>query len=110
MLVALNLVFSLVAEFISPPKVYTFGFIAGITIPKSVECIHSATKVFLSSRILGFYQPIHRASVSPDTGLGPLNSKLKPTSLDPKPWLRVAVQGFGGLGPQGSSGARFLRT
>ena len=27
-----------------PPKVYTFGFIVGDIIPKSVKCIHSATK------------------------------------------------------------------
>ena len=31
----------LVAEFISLPKVYAFSFI----IPKSVKCIHSATKI-----------------------------------------------------------------
>ena len=35
---------SLVAEFISPPKVYTFSFIVGNIIPRSVECIRSATK------------------------------------------------------------------
>ena len=35
---------TLVAEFISPPKVYTFSFIVGNIIPKSVKCIHSATK------------------------------------------------------------------
>ena len=35
----------LVAELISPQKVYTFGFIVGTAIPKSVKCIHSATKV-----------------------------------------------------------------
>ena len=34
----------LVAEFISPQKVYTFSFILGTIIPKSVKCIHSATK------------------------------------------------------------------
>ena len=34
----------LVAEFRSPPKVYTFSFIVGNIIPKSVKCIHSATK------------------------------------------------------------------
>ena len=35
----------LVAEFISPQKkVYTFSFIVGNTIPKSVKCVHSATK------------------------------------------------------------------
>ena len=33
----------LVAEFRSPPKVYTFSFIVGNIIPKSVKCIHSAT-------------------------------------------------------------------
>ena len=27
-----------------PPKVYTFSFIVGDIIPKSVKCIHSATK------------------------------------------------------------------
>ena len=36
----------LVAEFRSPPKVYTFSFIVGNIIPKSVKCIHSATKVW----------------------------------------------------------------
>ena len=35
----------LVAEFISPPKVYAFSFIVGNIIPKSVKCIHSATKI-----------------------------------------------------------------
>ena len=34
----------LVAEFISPKKVYTFSFIVGGIILKSVKCIHSATK------------------------------------------------------------------
>ena len=29
----------LVAEFISPQKVYTFSFTVGDTIPKSVKCI-----------------------------------------------------------------------
>ena len=33
-----------VAEFISPKKVYTLSFIVGNIIPKSVKCIHSATK------------------------------------------------------------------
>ena len=28
-----------------PQKVYTFGFIVGTTIPKSVKCIRSATKI-----------------------------------------------------------------
>ena len=36
--------FSLVAEFIGPPKVYTFGFFVGSIIPKSVKCIHSANE------------------------------------------------------------------
>ena len=35
---------NLVAEFISPKKVYTFSFIVGSIIQKSVKCIHSATK------------------------------------------------------------------
>ena len=39
---------NLVAEFISPQKVYTFPFIVGSIIPKSVKCIHSATKVIIS--------------------------------------------------------------
>ena len=34
------------AEFISPPKVYTFSFILGNIIPKSVKCVHSATYKF----------------------------------------------------------------
>ena len=34
----------LVAEFISPKKMYTFSFVVGNIIPKSVSCIHSATK------------------------------------------------------------------
>ena len=34
---------NLVAGFISPQNVYTFSFIAGNIIPKSVKCIHSAT-------------------------------------------------------------------
>ena len=34
---------NLVAEFISPKK-YTFSFIVGNIFPKSVKCIHSATK------------------------------------------------------------------
>ena len=29
-----------------PQKVYTFSFIVGNIIPKSVKCIHSATKVY----------------------------------------------------------------
>ena len=33
-----------VAEFISPKKVYTFSFIVVNIIPKSVKCIHPATK------------------------------------------------------------------
>ena len=36
---------NLVAEFTRPKKVYTFRFIAGNIIPKSVKCIHSATKL-----------------------------------------------------------------
>ena len=40
--------FNLVAEFISPPKVYTFSFVVGDIIPKGVKCIHSATKNSLS--------------------------------------------------------------
>ena len=39
----------LAAEFISPQKVYTFSFILGFIIPKSAECIHSATKGFRGS-------------------------------------------------------------
>ena len=35
---------NLVAEFIGP-KVYTFSFIVGNIVPKSVKCIHSATKI-----------------------------------------------------------------
>ena len=35
----------LVAEFTSPQKVYKFSFIVGNTIPKSVKCIHSATRI-----------------------------------------------------------------
>ena len=34
----------MVAEFIGPPKVYTFSFIVGNIIARSVKCIHSATK------------------------------------------------------------------
>ena len=35
---------TLVAEFISPKKVYTFSFIVGDIIQKVKKCIHSATK------------------------------------------------------------------
>ena len=35
---------TLVAEFISPPKVYTFSSIVANIIPKSVKCIQSVTK------------------------------------------------------------------
>ena len=35
---------NLVAEFTKPPKVCTFSFIVGNIIPKSVKCLHSATK------------------------------------------------------------------
>ena len=35
----------------NPPKVYTFSFIVGNVIPKSVECIHSATKFQFHDRI-----------------------------------------------------------
>ena len=47
--------FDLVAEFISPRKVYTFRLVVGIIIPKSVKCIHSATKfkVYGRFRVLG---------------------------------------------------------
>ena len=38
----------LVAEFHKPQKVYTFPFIVGSIIPKSVKCIHSATKLTLN--------------------------------------------------------------
>ena len=47
---------SLVAEFISPPKVYTFSFIVGNIIPKSVRCIHSATKNLARGKEEGFLQ------------------------------------------------------
>ena len=52
----------LVAEFISPQKFYTFSFIVGNIIPKSVKCIHSATMGLRVSReeFIGFQ------------GLGPL--------------------------------------
>ena len=42
------IIICLVAEFISPPKVYTVSFIVGNIIPKSVKCIHSATKYGVS--------------------------------------------------------------
>ena len=35
----------LVAEFTCPQNVHTFSFKVGNIIPKSVKCIHSATKV-----------------------------------------------------------------
>ena len=35
---------ALVAEFISPQKCVLLGFVVGNIIPKSVKCIHSATK------------------------------------------------------------------
>ena len=37
-----------------PPKVYTFSFIVGNVIPKSVKCIHSATKYQDFRRAQGF--------------------------------------------------------
>ena len=43
----------LVAEFISPRKVYTFSFIVGNIIPKSEKCIHSATKFRSMYKLLG---------------------------------------------------------
>ena len=36
----------LVADFISPKRVYTFSSIGGYSIPKSLKCAHSATKVY----------------------------------------------------------------
>ena len=42
---------NLVAEFISPPKIYTFSFIVGNIIPKSAKCIHSATKFRVSGAL-----------------------------------------------------------
>ena len=47
---------NLVAEFIGPPKVYTFSFIVGTIIPKSVKCIHSATKT-KKAALLAFRHP-----------------------------------------------------
>ena len=38
-------IYIIVAEFISPKK-YTFRFIVGNIIPKSVKCIRSATKIY----------------------------------------------------------------
>ena len=35
-----------------PQKVYTFSFIVGNMIPKSVKCLHSATKGFTGFRVL----------------------------------------------------------
>ena len=43
----------LVAEFISHPKVYTFSFIVGSIIQKSVKCILSATKYMTLIRYSG---------------------------------------------------------
>ena len=37
-----------VAEFRSPKKVYTFGFIGDYSIPKSIKCTHSATECMSS--------------------------------------------------------------
>ena len=37
----------IVPEFISPQKGYTFSSIVGKIIPKSVKCIHSATKIMI---------------------------------------------------------------
>ena len=34
------------AEFINPSKEHTIGFRRGYSIPKSVKCAHSATKVW----------------------------------------------------------------
>ena len=57
-----SLWFSLVSEFISPPKVYTFSFIVGDLIPKSLKCIHSATKsgVWVSAPVETPKQPTIR--------------------------------------------------
>ena len=41
----------LVAEFTSPPKVFTFSFIVGNIIPKSVKCFHSATELCCKPQI-----------------------------------------------------------
>ena len=59
----------LLAEFISPQKVYTFGFIVGHIIPKSAKCIHSATKtkVPCSLRVAGFFG--FRVCGWPDSGV-----------------------------------------
>ena len=56
--------YHLVAEFISPQKctVYTIQFIVGNIIPKSVKCIHSATRP-VSPQV-----PLHRVVVVLDSG------------------------------------------
>ena len=40
---SLDRTFNLLAEFISPKKVYTFSSIGDYSIPKSVKCAQSAT-------------------------------------------------------------------
>ena len=51
----------LVAEFISPPpKVPTFSFIVVNIIPKSVKCIHSATKSWDLGSLSGLYRDTTR--------------------------------------------------
>ena len=42
---------NLAAEFISPPKVYTFSSLEDYSIPKSVKCAHSATELRASQKI-----------------------------------------------------------
>ena len=72
-------VYFLVAEFISPKKCTLFRFIVGSIIPKSVKCIHSATKIFFippwipnmqpSAAVLSYKRPAgcwRRTWTSPD--------------------------------------------
>ena len=53
------LILLLVVEFISPPKVHTFIFLVGNIIPKSVKCVHSATKsCIVGATFQGFVESI----------------------------------------------------
>ena len=52
---------ALVAGIISPKKVYAFSSIGDFSIPKSIKCAHSATKIRIQTHVLllMFTRPAH---------------------------------------------------
>ena len=73
--------FGLVAEFISPTKVYTFGFIMGNITQKSVKCIHSATKLVFRSFSFGCFGFYALVGCGLRESSGVRNQQLEKTTL-----------------------------